>query len=104
MTVATCLGAVAAPGATQVSGDWTIDIKTLTAILSIIVPGVAMGGWWTSCIINGQSEIKHQMEIVFQRLEEGKEARHTLENIVSSLPCQECNPPQHGPRKHATKH
>lgn len=74
--VATAIGGVA----TQISSDWTVDIRTVCAVGGIVLPGV----WWMSSRLTKFSDRLKDGDERFDRFEKLFEK---IQNRLDTLPC-----------------
>ena len=66
--------------ATQVTPDWTVDLRTVFAVGGVVVPGV----WWLGSKFRGITDQLLAAEQVFKKFE----ARfQSLEEKLDRLPC-----------------
>ena len=80
--LATAFGSVA----TQVTGEWTLDLKTVCAVGAVVIPGT----WWLSARLKSLGDQLRDAEKIFA----GFEKRFDLfEKRLDELPCRH-SPPQ----------
>jgi hypothetical protein len=78
--------------ATQVSPDWTVDLRTVFAVGGIVIPGV----WWLGAKFRGITDQLSSAQEVFTKFEKRFDE---LQAHLDKLPCQqpnskECSPQQ----------
>jgi hypothetical protein len=88
MLLALAFGEVAATP--HITGDWLVDIRTVLAVLGVVLPGT----WW---IVRWMTKIDDRLklgEARFKGLEANSSARDKrlarIENILARLPCDKC--------------
>lgn len=88
-----CLALVFGEAAAQphITGDWLVDIRTVIAVLGVVLPGT----WW---IVRWMTKIDDRLktgEARFKGLEASSYARDKrlsrIENILARLPCDKCD-------------
>jgi len=66
--------------ATQITPDWTVDLRTVFAVGGLVIPGV----WWLGSKFTGITDQLVLAQEVFNKFEERFK---TLEEKLDKLPC-----------------
>ncbi len=76
----TMLATAAGSAATQISPDWTVDLRTVAAVGAVVLSGT----WWLSSRLRGFSDRLREGDARFSKFEQCFEQ---IQNRLDRLPC-----------------